>query len=453
MDDYEITTERTGSWLGKRRRTFVAKEVVLAAGTLGTQKLLHSMRDRGALPGCRNGSASSPDPTPRRFSGRAVSGATSTSPGEWRSPPRSTPTPRPTSSRCATAGEAMPWGYWRTALADGGGRSRLVAWAREVAHHPLMMLRNLSMHRWSEQTIAALVMQPRDNSMTCYTQAGLFGRRLTSTQGHGEPNPTWIPVGHEVVRRLAKQIGGFAAGGWNDVFNVPMTAHLLGGAVIGDSPETGVIDPYHRLYGHAGLHVVDGSAVSANLGVNPSLTITAQAERAMAMWPNKGEDDPRPALGEPYRRIDPIAPDKPAVPDRRPGRLTPEVCAPAALSRRASRAGLEDWNRRVRQAAPRRMNRGPATGLSLSLAPAAGVRLLGLSGVDYQDGAGRLVGDGVRHAAEHPAGASHPLVADDDEVGTDPRRHSAYGLGRLPGGGMDLDGNTRLFGHCLQFVQ
>ena len=128
---YEITTERTGSWLGKRRRTFVATEVVLAAGTLGTQKLLHSMRDRVRSTGCRHGSASSPDPTPRRFSGHALSGATSTSPGEWRSPPRSTPTPRPTSSRCATAGEAMPWGYWGRpspteagALALGPGRAR-----------------------------------------------------------------------------------------------------------------------------------------------------------------------------------------------------------------------------------------------------------------------------------------------------------------------------------------
>ena len=66
-----------------------------------------------------------------------------------------------------------------------------------------MMLRNLSMRRWSEQTIIALVMQTRDNSITCYTKKGLFGRRLTSKQGHGEPNPTWIPAGHEAVRRIA----------------------------------------------------------------------------------------------------------------------------------------------------------------------------------------------------------------------------------------------------------
>jgi cholesterol oxidase len=96
--------------------------------------------------------------------------------------------------------------------------------------------------------------------------------------------------------------------------------------VIGDSPENGVIDPYHRVYGHPGLHVVDGASVSANLGVNPSLTITAQAERAMALWPNKGEPDRRAPLGDPYRRIDPVEPHDPVVP----------AAAPAALRLRAA---------------------------------------------------------------------------------------------------------------------
>ena len=93
-----------------------------------------------------------------------------------------------------------------------------------------------------------------------------------------------------------------------------VTAHILGGAVIGASPRQGVVDAYHRVYGHPGLHVVDGSAVAANLGVNPSLTITAMAERAMSFWPNKGKPDPRPALGEPYARIAPVPPARPVVP-------------------------------------------------------------------------------------------------------------------------------------------
>ena len=75
------------------------------------------------------------------------------------------------------------------------------------------------------------------------------------------------------------------------------------------------------MYGHPGLHVVDGAAVSANLGVNPSLTITAQAERAMSFWPNKGEPDPRPRLGEPYQRIPPVPPVSPAVPEHAPAAL------------------------------------------------------------------------------------------------------------------------------------
>jgi cholesterol oxidase len=101
-----------------------------------------------------------------------------------------------------------------------------------------------------------------------------------------------------------------------------MTAHFLGGCVIGQTPDAGVVDPYHRVHGYPGLHVVDGSSVSANLGVNPSLTITAQAERAMSLWPNKGEADPRPEPGSPYRRVDPVAPHRPAVPTSAPVRLS-----------------------------------------------------------------------------------------------------------------------------------
>jgi cholesterol oxidase len=98
------------------------------------------------------------------------------------------------------------------------------------------------------------------------------------------------------------------------LFDVPTTAHLLGGACIGATPDEGVVDPYHRVYGHPGLHVVDGSAVTANLGSNPSLTITAQAERALALWPAKGEPDRRPPLGAAYVRLDAPPAD---VPDAR----------------------------------------------------------------------------------------------------------------------------------------
>ena len=102
---------------------------------------------------------------------------------------------------------------------------------------------------------------------------------------------------------------------------MPLTAHFIGGCTIGDSAETGVVDGYQRIFNYPGLHVADGSAISANLGVNPSLTITAQAERAMSFWPNKGEVDPRPTLGATYERIAPVEPNAPAVPPTAPAAL------------------------------------------------------------------------------------------------------------------------------------
>jgi cholesterol oxidase len=179
------------------------------------------------------------------------------------------------------------------------------------------------MKHWSERTVIALVMQSLDNSITTYTKRipGTRRRYLTSKQGHGVPNPTWIPAGNEAIRTMARIMGGFPGGSAGDAFNKPLTAHFIGGCAIGESPETGVVDAFQRVYGHPGLHVADGSAVTANLGVNPSLTITAQAERAMAFWPNKGEPDPRPPLGEGYRRIDPVRPVAPVVPDDAPAAL------------------------------------------------------------------------------------------------------------------------------------
>ena len=168
----------------------------------------------------------------------------------------------------------------------------------------------------------ALVMQHLDNSITTFTERSKLGfRRMTSKQGHGVPNPSWIPVGNQVTRRIAEKIDGVAGGTWGELFNIPLTAHFLGGAAIGDSPQTGVIDPYQRVYGYPTLSVMDGAAVSANLGVNPSLSITAQAERAAALWPNKGEGDQRPEQGQPYKRLSPIAPKHPVVPEDAPAAL------------------------------------------------------------------------------------------------------------------------------------
>ncbi|WP_241386044.1 GMC oxidoreductase [Rhodococcus sp. CH91] len=322
---WDVITERTGAWVRKKRRTYTASHVVLAAGTWGTQHLLHHLKDTGALPELsgrlgeltRTNSESivgagkmSVDRDLELTQGVAITSSFHPTPDTHIEP-----------VRYGKGSNAM--GLLQTLMTDGDGP--VPRWAKflgQVVKNPVKMLRMLSVHRWSERTIIALVMQNLDNSITTYTTKGLFGRRkVTSKQGHGQPNPTWIPAGNEATRRIAEKIDGVAGGTWGEIFNIPLTAHFLGGAVIGSDPDHGVIDPYHRVYGYPTLSVVDGAAVSANLGVNPSLTIAAQAERAAALWPNKGENDLRPEQGQPYRRIAPVEPKNPVVPVDAPGAL------------------------------------------------------------------------------------------------------------------------------------
>ncbi|AOD24014.1 GMC family oxidoreductase [Rhodococcus sp. D-6] len=322
---WDVITERTGAWVRKRRRTYSAAHVVLAAGTWGTQHLLHHLKDTGALP-----ELSDKVGELTRTNSESIVGA-----GKMRIDPglkltegvaitssfHPTPDTHIEPVRYGKGSNAM--GLLQTLMTDGDGRTpRWVKFLGQVVRNPVKMLRMLSVHRWSERTIIALVMQNLDNSITTYTTKGVLGRRkVTSKQGHGQPNPTWIPAGNEATRRIAEKIDGVAGGTWGEIFNIPLTAHFLGGAVIGSDRDHGVIDPYHRVHGYPTLSVVDGAAVSANLGVNPSLTIAAQAERAASLWPNKGEDDQRPEQGQPYRRIAPIEPKNPVVPVDAPGAL------------------------------------------------------------------------------------------------------------------------------------
>jgi cholesterol oxidase len=330
---WAVTSERSGAWWRRDRRTTTAGQVVLAAGTWGTQRLLHSLKSDGVLPrvSSRLGELT-------RTNSEALVGAMSSRvPGVDLTRGvaiTSSFHPRPDTHvenvRYGKGSNAM--GLLATLLVDGGGRvPRPVRFLGLLARQPLTFLRSLSVRRWSERTVIGLVMQSVDNSLTVSARRhpvlGRLGFRpvgLTSRQGHGAPNPSWIPSGHEAVRRLARRltertgVPAYPGGTISDVLNVPMTAHFLGGCVIGASADEGVVDPYHRLHGYPGLHVVDGSTVSANLGVNPSLTITAQAERAMSFWPNKGDPDGRPSPGEPYRRVDPVAPRRAAVPTSAP---------------------------------------------------------------------------------------------------------------------------------------
>ncbi|HTY73198.1 MAG TPA: GMC family oxidoreductase [Actinomycetes bacterium] len=327
---WRVTSERTGAWLRKDTQSVTATHVVLAAGTWGTQTLLHRMKRTGVLPllSDRLGELT-------RTNSEALVGAMSRSvpPGvDLTHGVAITSSFHPDADthvenvRYGKGSNAM--GNLLTLMADGrpgglkGGRVQGVL--KQLAARPglIRFLLPAPARRFSERTIIGLVMQPVDNSITVQPMRRrlLPGWRLSSRPGTGAPNPNWIPAGHAAMRNLARRleartgVPAIAGGSLTDLFDIPMTAHFLGGCVIGSSPRRGVVDPYDRVWRYPGLHIADGSTISANLGVNPALTITAQAERAFALWPNHGDADPRPGQDEPYRQVAPVPPRRPAVP-------------------------------------------------------------------------------------------------------------------------------------------
>ncbi|MET9846963.1 GMC oxidoreductase [Streptomyces ossamyceticus] len=319
---------RGGSRGGSGGRVFKARRVVLAAGTYGTQTLLHRMKAGGQLPHIsdRLGMLT-------RTNSEALVGA-QTDKRRYRKAHGTdvdftrgvaiTSSIHPDEN---THIEPVRYGKGSNAMGGlsilqvpyAGGTasdaSRVLGWLAHAAKHPLLVARSLSNRRWSERTIIGLVMQSLDNSLTTRLKPKGPGKGLlTARQGHGAPNPKQIEAASAAASTIAAEINGFAGSNVGELMGTPLTAHFLGGCPIGATPEEGVIDPYHRLFGHPGISVVDGAAVSANLGVNPSLTITAQAERAMSFWPNKDEPDHRPAPGAAYERLRPVEPVNPAVP-------------------------------------------------------------------------------------------------------------------------------------------
>ena len=300
---------------------FKAGQVIVAAGTFNTQKLLHSMK-RKNLPQLSDhlGKLS-------RTNSEALTGAmmkdTTIDFSQGSAITSSFFPDEHTHIEPVRYGKGSNFmGLMQTIMTDGyDSKTRRKHWLKQFMTNPGLLGKILNVRRWSQRTVIALTMQNVDSSVTVSGKRGLFGWRLTSTNDPLKPNATYIPVANEVVKRIAEKHGGIAGGHIGDLVDAPFTAHFVGGCVIGDCAENGVIDPYHRVYNYPTLHIVDGSTITANLGVNPSLTITAQAERALSLWPNKGEVDLRPAQGQEYKRLSPTAPHNPFVPHGAIGQL------------------------------------------------------------------------------------------------------------------------------------
>ena len=316
-----ITARKSSAWFGGKRR-FSASQVVMAAGTYNTQKLLHKMKSTDVLPKISDQLGKLSRTNSEALTGSIMpKGGTDFSKGSAITSsffPDDHTHVEPV--RYGKGSNFM--GLLQTVMTDGEKiRDRRKQWLKQVITKPSLVLKILDVRQWSQRTVVALIMQNVDSAISVTGKRGVFGFRLTSKNDSNTPNATYIPAANEVARRIAENNGGIAGGHIGDLVNAPFTAHFVGGCVIGDSINTGVIDPYHRVYNYPTLHVVDGASVTANLGVNPSLTITAQAERAFSMWPNKGESDPRPAQNSPYKKVDQVFPKQPFVPAGAPGEL------------------------------------------------------------------------------------------------------------------------------------
>jgi cholesterol oxidase len=316
-DGYKLTLIQSDKLFANKKELFVP-EVIVAAGALGSAKLLHSVRAKGNLAGMsqRLGELS-------RTNSESLLGVVAKSKDiDFSSGSAITSSVFPdqdTHIEPVRYGKGSGFmGLLQSVVASGPkGQTPNIFRLLWVTLKNLPKLPNFyNLRSWPERTLILLVMQSRDNSLTTFWKRG-----LSSRQGHGEKNPAWVPMGHTVARQIANDVNGTAGAVVGEPFGIPLTAHFLGGAVIGNNPSEGVVDGYLRAFGQPGLHIVDGSALSANPGVNPSLSIAALAEWAMAHWPNKGEPDQRPALGEKFQVVDAVAPKNPAVSSAASGAL------------------------------------------------------------------------------------------------------------------------------------
>jgi cholesterol oxidase len=291
-EGYEVESVRSGAWLRKDRRVHRARAVVVSAGPLGTNKLLQRCRLGGSLPriSSRLGELV-------RTNSEAV--LTVTVPEDYqddlikRVAISSSIYPDPNTHietvTYGNDGDSMHRLY-TLLVGDGTRLTRPLKLLGQVLRHPVRLVKVMFPKHWSRRTIIILVMQTLDNAIALRPRKGPFGSFWLQTEQDPErPNPTFIPIANQAAEWFAKRTGGIAQSAVTEaLFNIPTTAHILGGAVIAPDASEGVLDADQRVFGYHNLLVCDGSAIPANVGVNPSLTITALAEHAMSAIPPAG---------------------------------------------------------------------------------------------------------------------------------------------------------------------
>jgi cholesterol oxidase len=294
-DGYELFAVNSTSLFDRRRRRFTCRGVVFSASALGSMELLFHLRDKGSLP------AISPQLGKRvRTNSESLIGVR-------------VPGCREDLSKGIAIGsgiyidehthvEAVRYpsgsdtmGLLATLMTGGRpGAPRIGLWLGKMIasllRHPLKTLRILQPWGWARETVILLCMQALQGHIDMFWRRPWFWPFRKFLVSRGQRVPTYIPKANEFAGKFARLSGGVPLSMLPEIlFNLPATAHCLGGCVIADSPAGGVVDPRHRVFGYKNMYVCDGSVVAANLGVNPSLTITALTERAMGFIPPASE--------------------------------------------------------------------------------------------------------------------------------------------------------------------
>lgn len=317
-EGYEVVSERSDAWFRRDSRTETARGVVMAGGPLGTNKLLQRCKRSGSLPRVSDrlgdvvrtnseavGAVTTKDD--RHDFTKSIAITSSIYPDE------STHIENVTYGRGA---DSMSFLFW-VITGPGGNVTRPIKALANAVRHPAHLLRSTWPLRWSRRTVILLTMQTLDNVIRLEPRRALLGRgvRLQTREDPERPNPRFIPVHNWALERAGEKLDAVPQSGTTEaLMNVPLTAHILGGAVIGEDASKGVIDSRHRVFGYEGLLVCDGSAVPANVGVNPSLTITAMTERAMSLV-DSDEDlgsEPSEPSSVPASRAEPAPSSAPA---------------------------------------------------------------------------------------------------------------------------------------------
>jgi len=282
--------ERTG-WLRRRRHSWTADRIIFSGGVLGTVPLILQMRD-------------DPEGLPRlsprlgelvRTNSESLIGVVSNSETDFsQGVAIGSIVQTDEHSHLEVVRYPAGSGLFRTLMtphADGKGAiQRTFRALGAVARRPLAWMRAFFVRDFARSTVILLFMRSLEDTLRL-RRGRVFGKLVRTTLPAGSHKPTAaMPEASDYAQRMAGKIDGVAASLATEMaFGTPTTAHILGGCCIGADASAGVIDARHRVFGYDGLYVIDGSAISANLGVNPSLTITALAERAMSFIPDQGE--------------------------------------------------------------------------------------------------------------------------------------------------------------------